>query len=153
MSENIYKKYSIGIGITLVFLCFFIFSIFPTSERWSSGHYLLLTIQDNDTVVYALHGKNIKTSWKLDYFILKDSIRIKKSSLLTEYHTESGLRKGWTDCDFKPDYAYNYCVNLKKKNEFIILDDNQMSIDINCKQNYNYYYNKYGKDCFNDRIE
>lgn len=126
-------------------LVFIILSLFPLSSRWSTGHYLLLTIQQKDTVAYALHGENITTSWIMDDYILKDSIRIKKASVFAEYHSEGLDTKGWKDSDFAPEYAYQYCVNLKKlKKNFIILEDNKMEINGDCTDDMSFYYEVYG---------
>ncbi|WP_176829864.1 hypothetical protein [Tenacibaculum sp. MAR_2009_124] len=112
----------------------------------------MITIQKKDTIAYALHGKNINSTRYSEYYSLKDSIEIKKSSIIEQYHSEALIGKGWTDCDFMPSYAYNYCLYQKRlKDRFIVIEDNGLSIGLDCNENYPYYEKLYGSNCDNDR--
>ena len=114
--------------------------VIPSSTRWSTGHYLLLTKKNNDTMAYALHGKHIVTSQIMKDMILMDSIRIDKSLVFAEYHSEPQDLKGWTYCDVLPDYAYNYCFyKAKLGSNFFELEDNELNISDDCSMVRNQY--------------
>ena len=139
-SKEFQSFYYIISVITAILLLFTIGTLVPGSGRWSTGHYLIVTSNNNKIHAYALHGENVITTPYRSYLNLKDSIQIEKADIIGEYHTKGLHSKGWKDSDFLYDYLYNYCVYQKQLGEnFIVLEDNKLEIGPDCSTDLSFY--------------
>ena len=126
------KRYSILFMILFLLITMFISLMIPSSTRWSTGSYLIVTVKNKDTFAYAVHGKNVKSSILMDDLILLDSVKINKKNILSEYHTKCLLHV-CEDSTAIADYYYNYCYYLKNHpKNFIKLEDDGMDITESC---------------------
>ena len=124
----------------MIYILFFI----PGSSRWNGGNFLLITKQQNDTIVYALHGKNIKTYMFGSYYYLNDSVSIHENTILEEYNSEVDFRKGYDMNDAEDkywEYHNKLCECSKKSNyKVIYLDDNVSKLTKDCTYIYEIEY-------------